>query len=120
MIFLFQGKSSWPTVGVAEDNVNGDSGGISVRNEGFWGTAYRFLYVSIALMTTTGCNSLSPKSEIAIVAVTLQMIISFLFLAVILALGVSLVNSERSKDRKSLDRKMISMSARKGAISTFD
>ena len=120
MIFLFQGKSSWPTVGVAEDNVNGDSGGISVRNEGFWGTAYRFLYVSIALMTTTGCNSLSPKSEIAIVAVTLQMIISFLFLAVILALGVSLVNSERSKDRKSLDRKMISLSARKGAISTFD
>ena len=117
---MFQGKSSWPTVGVAEDNVNGDSGGISVRNEGFWGTAYRFLYVSIALMTTTGCNSLSPKSEIAIVAVTLQMIISFLFLAVILALGVSLVNSERSKDRKSLDRKMISLSARKGAISTFD
>jgi hypothetical protein len=100
MIFLFQGKLSWPTIGVAEDNVNGDSGGISVRNEGFWGTSLRFLYISIVLMTTTGCNSLSPKSEIAIAAVTVQMIVSFLFLAVILALGVSLVNSERSKSRK--------------------
>jgi uncharacterized membrane protein len=100
MIFLFQGKSSWPTIGVAEDNMNGDSGGISVRNEGFWGTSMRFVYISIVLMTTTGCNTLSPKSEIAIAAVTVQMIVSFLFLAVILALGVSLVNSERSKSRK--------------------
>ena len=54
MIFLFQGKQSWPTVGVAEDNANGDSGGIAVRNEGFWGTSLRFIYVSIVLMTTTG------------------------------------------------------------------
>ena len=49
------------------------------------------------------CNTLSPKSEIAIVAVTTQMVVSFLFLAVILALGVSLVNSERSKNRKSME-----------------
>jgi uncharacterized membrane protein len=103
MIFLFQGKRSWPTVGVAEDNENGDIGGIAVRNEGFWGTSLRFVYVSIVLMTTTGCNTLSPKSEIAIAAVTTQMIVSFLFLAVILALGVSLVNSERSKNRKSTE-----------------
>ena len=54
MIFLFQGKRSWPTVGVAEDNENGDSSGLSVRNEGFWGTSLRFIYVSIVLMTTTG------------------------------------------------------------------
>ena len=142
MIFLFQGKRSWPTVGVAEDNADGDSGGIAVRNEGFWGTSLRFIYVSIVLMTTTGkqwcfwwlktqpaqlwvinqsflfsffllwqgCNTLSPKSEIAIIAVTTQMVISFLFLAVILALGVNLLNSERTKNRKSTPRSITSSS----------
>merc|ERR1712216_615491 len=82
------------------DHLDGDADGLAYA-DGFWETAMRFLYLSIVIMTTTGCNSLSPKSTIAILSVTVQMIVSFLFLAVILALGVSLVNSDRSKIRRA-------------------
>ena len=71
----------------------------------FGGDVYFEVYLNVLmnLFVFFRCNTLSPKSEIAIVAVTTQMVVSFLFLAVILALGVSLVNSERSKNRKSME-----------------
>ena len=64
MIFLFQGHAAWPVVDFSEDHLDGDADGLAYA-DGFWETAMRFLYLSIVIMTTTGCNSLSPKSTIA-------------------------------------------------------
>ena len=64
MIFLFQGHAAWPVVDFSEDHLDGDADGLAYA-DGFWETAMRFMYLSIVIMTTTGCNSLSPKSTIA-------------------------------------------------------
>ena len=64
MIFLFQGPTAWPVLDYKDDHLHGDGSGLAYA-DGFWETGMRFMYLSVVIMTTTGCNSLSPKSGLA-------------------------------------------------------
>ena len=65
--------------------------GKKLFEQSYWSIIYEFLYFSVTTMTTTGYGSISPRTPIAQVFCSLEMIVSQLFTQVILSIGLQSV-----------------------------